>query len=89
MTTATAHTDEMGGRQVLADATEKLASADGDVVLDFSTVPRLDSELLRRLEDLVSMADQKAAAIKIRNVNIDVYKVLKLTKLTRRLSFVN
>ena len=87
MTTTTVHTNETSALQILADAAKKLA--DGDVVLDFSAVQRLDSELLHRLDELVIMADRKAARITMRNVNIDVYKVLKLMKLTRRLSFVN
>ena len=89
MTFATAHTDGTGALQILAEAARKLASADGDIILDFSAVQRLDSELLRRLEEVVNRADQKGVRITLQNVNIDVYKVLKLMRLTRRISFVN
>lgn len=89
MTATTPHTDEARTLEILSEAAQKLATGNCDVMLDFSAVQRLDVELLRRLEELAGIADQKAARITLQNVNIDVYKVLKLMKLTRRLSFVN
>ena len=35
------------------------------------------------------MADAKTVKVVLRGVNVDVYKVLKLVKLTPRFSFVN
>lgn len=89
MTAITPHTDEARTLEILSEAAQKLATGNGDIILDFSAVRRLDVELLHGLEDVVGIAGQKAAKITLRNVNIDVYKVLKLMKLTRRLSFVN
>ena len=50
---------------------------------------RIDSSALRALEEFARIADEKAVKVVLRGVNVDVYKVLKLVKLTRRFSFVN
>jgi anti-anti-sigma regulatory factor len=71
------------------EAVEKLDSAEGESVLDFSSVLRIDSTAMRALEELAHRADEKAIKVVLRGVNVDVYKVLKLVKLTRRFSFVN
>ena len=73
----------------LEDAAGDLDRAQGEAVLDFSSVRRIDSAGLRALEDLARVADEKAVKIALRGVNVDVYKVLKLVKLTRRFSFAN
>jgi len=73
----------------LQEAGEKLDSAQGETVLDFSSVHRIDSSAIRALEEFARLADEKALKVVLRGVNIDVYKVLKLMKLTRRFSFVN
>lgn len=61
----------------------------GEAVLDFSSVRRIDSAALRALEDFARVADDKAVKIVLRNVSVDVFKVLKLVKLTQKFSFVN
>ncbi len=72
----------------LQDACEKLDSADGEVVLDFSSVRRIDPSALRELDKLAGTADAKAIKVALRGVNIDVYRVLKLMKLASRFSFL-
>jgi anti-anti-sigma regulatory factor len=72
--------------QELADG---LDGSVGEAVLDFSSVRRIDPATLRALEDLVRIADEKAVKIVLRGINVDVYKVLKLVKLTQRFSFVH
>ena len=61
----------------------------GETVLDFSSVQRLDSNALRSLEHLAMLAEQKSAKLSIRGANVNVYKVLKLVRLTRRFQFVD
>ena len=73
----------------LRAAGEKLDGAEGEVVLDFSSVHRIDSNALPAMEELARIADEKSVKVALRGVNIDVYKVLKLVKLSRRFSFVN
>lgn len=72
----------------LQGASEKLDTADGELVLDFSSVLRIDPSALRAMEKLAGMADNKAVKVVLRGVNVDIYKVLKLVKLTRRFSFL-
>lgn len=66
-----------------------LDSAGGELVLDFSSVRRIDTGGLRAMENLVRTAEEKAIRVSLRGVNVGIYKVLKLMKLAQRLSFVN
>jgi anti-anti-sigma regulatory factor len=73
----------------LREAAEKLDGTEGEVFLDFSSVRRIDASALPAIEELVRLADEKSVKVALRRVNVDVYKVLKLVKLSRRFSFVN
>ena len=73
----------------LQRAAEKLNGAEEQVVLDFVSVRRVDSNALRAMEGLAGVADQKAVKVVLYGVNVDVYKVLKLVKLAPRFSFWN
>jgi anti-anti-sigma regulatory factor len=70
------------------EAHNALDSAEGELVLDFSSVRRIDSNSLRALEGLACAADAKSVKIVLRGIDVNVYKVLKLMKLTHRFSFV-
>ena len=80
--------DGEGVVRALQEAREKLDSADGEMVLDFSAVRRIDPSALREMEKLAGIADDKAVKVVLRGVNIDIYKVLKLVKLAPRFSFL-
>jgi anti-anti-sigma regulatory factor len=80
--------DGEGVVQALQAASETLNTAKGDVVLDFSSVRRIDPSALRALAGLAAAADEKAVKVVLRGVNVDIYKVLKLVKLTSRFSFL-
>jgi len=71
----------------LEKACQKLDNADGELVLDFSSVSRIDPAAVKALDELAAAADEKNVTVVLRSVNIDVYKVLKLVKLTPRFSF--
>lgn len=73
----------------LHEAGEKLNGGEGEVILDFSSVCRVDSRALQAMEELARKAEDRAVKIVLRGVNVDIYKVLKLVKLTRRFSFLN
>jgi anti-anti-sigma regulatory factor len=75
--------------QVLNEAAEKLNNGGRDVYLDFTSVHRLDPSGLRALEDFAGAADEIAVKATLRGVNVDVYKVLKLARLSSRFSMVN
>ncbi len=71
----------------LQEARESLGSGNG-LCLDFSSVRRIDPSVLRGMEELAGLADEKAITVVLRGVNIDIYKVLKLARLAQRFSFV-
>ena len=73
----------------LREARDRFESAEGELVLDCSAVSRLDDAGLRAMEELAAAAEEKGVKLALRAVNIDVYRVLKLTKLTPRLLFIN
>ena len=75
--------------QALQEAGEKLDSVEGEVALDFSSVRRIDSSALRALEKFAGIADDKSVSVVLRGVDVGVYRVLKLTKLASRFSFVS
>ena len=75
--------------ETLQEACEKLDSADGEVVLDFSSVRRIDPSALTAMEKLAGAADDKDVKVVLRGVHVEVYKVLKLMKVASRFSFLN
>lgn len=79
--------DEKRFALALREAGKKLGGTDGETILDFSAVRRVDSDALRALEEFTRIAVGKNVKVVLRGVNIDIYKVLKLVKLTRLLSF--
>lgn len=72
--------------QSLNDVREKFGTDDGEVVLDFSGVLRVGTGALRAIEELAELDSGK---VSLRGVNVGVYKVLKLARLTSRFAFVN
>lgn len=66
--------------ETLQEALGKLDSARGELVLDFSSVRRIDSSELRALENLAKVAEEKSVKVALKGVNVDVYKVLKLSR---------
>lgn len=81
--------DEEHVVQGLQQAGGKLDSTEGEVVVDFSSVLRIDASGLRAMEEFASTADDKGVKVAFRGVHVGVYKVLKLVKLASRFSFVN
>jgi anti-anti-sigma regulatory factor len=78
-----------GVAQVVKLALEQMNGAGNEIVLDFSSVARIDAGALRAVADLAVAADANAARIALRGVNVDVYRVLKLMQLTPRFSFLS
>jgi len=73
----------------LQEAGMKLDDADGEATLDFSAVRRVDPSDLAAIEEFARLADEKAVHVLLHGVNVDVYKAMKLVKLTRRFTFVS
>ncbi|HUJ20205.1 MAG TPA: STAS domain-containing protein [Bryobacteraceae bacterium] len=83
---------EISGARVTAalhEALEKLDAADGEVVLDFSSVERVDPGAFQVMEKLAGQADQKGVKLVLRGVNVHTYKALKLMNLAPRFSFLS
>jgi len=80
--------DEEHVVDALREAADKLDPADGEVVLDFSSVRKIAPSAIQALENLASVADNKSVKVVLRGVNVDIYKVLKLVKLAPRFSFL-
>jgi len=81
--------DEESVVHALQEAGEKLDTVDGEVTLDFSSVRRIDPSALRAMEVFAGLAEGKGVKVVLRGVNVGIYKVLKLVKLTSRFSFVS
>ena len=71
----------------LQAAVHELDSSETELVLDFSGVHRIEPRALRAMEELASLADEKSATVALRDVNVEVYKVLKIAQLASRFSF--
>lgn len=75
--------------EALHQICQDLQAAGGEILLDFSAVPRLDSRSLAALQALAAVADAKPAKVVLRGVAVEIYKVLTLMKLTPQFSFVD
>jgi anti-anti-sigma regulatory factor len=75
--------------ETLEEACDKLDTADGELMLDFSSVRRIEPAGVKSLEHFATAAQQRSIKVAMRGVNIDVYKVLKLVDLTSRFTFVS
>ena len=73
--------------EALQEAVDKLQDA-AAVTLDFASVTRIDPGALQAMEKLAGTADEKGAKVVLRGTEVDVYKVLKLARLSNRFSFV-
>lgn len=66
----------------------KSAPAQSEVTLDFASVARIDPKVVGALEQLAGLAEDRSVKVVLRGVNGDIYKVLKLLRLTQRFSFL-
>lgn len=81
--------DEENVVSLLEQIGEQLNGGHGELVLDFSAVRRLNANSLRALEEFATKAESKSTKVVLRGVNVDLYKVLTLVKLTSRFAFVS
>ena len=71
----------------LREALQKLDGTEPELALDFSAAHRIDPPALQVLEKLAAKAEQKAVRVVLCGVRVEIYKVLKLMKLTPKFSF--
>jgi anti-anti-sigma regulatory factor len=70
------------------EAVEKINSGQREVSLDFSSILRIDSNGVGAMERLAGLAADKSVKVVLHGVNLDVYKVLKVLRLTERFTFL-
>jgi anti-anti-sigma regulatory factor len=68
---------------------EKLNASEGEVLIDCNALMRLDGGALRALEDLARLAREKETKVVLRGMNVELYRVLKLTRLTSTFVFAD
>jgi anti-anti-sigma regulatory factor len=81
--------DEGSIASSLKNVVQNLKPDDRDLVLDFSSVRRIDSGALSALQAIAHQADEIKVKVVLRGVNVDLYKTLTLMRLTRQFSFEN
>lgn len=74
---------------ILREVEKSLKRAQGELVIDLSSVARLDGVALSSLAEFADKAEAASVKVTLRGVNVDVFKVLVLMKLNSRFSFVN
>lgn len=85
----TLNINEQNVREALEKAAEGLEGEQNHPVLDFSAVRKIDAPGLRALQKFVQKAEEKKIKVVLRGVDVNVYKTLKLARLTRNFAFVN
>ena len=81
--------DEKHTMQDLQTAANSVNRADSELVIDCSELARLDPRGVATLGALANKADEHEVKVVLHGVNVDIYKVLRLVKLTARFSFTN
>ena len=71
----------------IEDAVQKINGGEQEVMLDFSAVARIDGHVIRALEELAGLAEERSVKVVLYFVNIDIYRMLKQLKLTERFTF--
>ena len=75
--------------ECIHEAHMQLDSARDHTTLDFSSVLRISPQDLRAMEELADRADNQSVKVVLCEVNVDIYKVLKLIKLAPRFIFMS
>lgn len=73
----------------LLDHAAKKFDSEQEVVLDFSSIRRISSSDVRRLAEFAHTAEAKHVRVLLCNVNVDIYKAFKLSRLAREFCFLN
>lgn len=74
---------------LLQEAVESLDHAQGELVVDLSSVARIDAAAARALEELADRADRVPVKVILRGVHVGIYRALKLLKLAPRFSYLS
>jgi anti-anti-sigma regulatory factor len=72
----------------LHEAAGKVNAGESDIVLSFSDVRRIDSKAAGAFEELARAADERSAQVTLRDVNVDIYRVLTQLRLAQQFRYV-
>ena len=81
--------DKQRVSESLRNALANMESAGQELVLDFSSVNRIDAGALSALAELAGAAEGKGVTVALSGVSMELYRVLKLTRLAPRFSYVD
>ena len=73
----------------LQDALAGFDGAQGEAIVDFSAIPRVDAGAVEALDAFIREAEGKAIKVTLSGVNAEIYRVLKLVKLAPKVSFAD
>ena len=76
-----------GEPHMLQEAFDRVDGMQGELVLDLTSVRRIDPDAVRALEKLAGRADKQGVRVVLCAVNVDVYRILKLVRLAPRFRF--
>jgi anti-anti-sigma regulatory factor len=77
-----------GITQTLREFLVELPGVRNEAVLDLSSIQRLDAKHLEIMKDIAATAEAKRLKVILCGVNVKIYKVLKLARLTQRFVIV-
>ena len=81
--------DEQCAALALESAAQMISGNAGEIVLDFSSLRRMDPSALRALDQFAELAQEKNVRVRLQGVSIEVYKTLKLMNIAHRFSFAS
>lgn len=81
--------DDATFAQKVTQLCAELADTNGEVVIDLSSVRRIGTDELKAVEQLAKKARENDKKLTLRGVNVGVYKVLKVAKVTTHFCFLN
>jgi anti-anti-sigma regulatory factor len=73
----------------LRDVLARMECAGLELVVDFSSVERIDAGALGALREIAEAADGRSVTVALSGVSVELYRVLKLTKLAQRFTYLS
>jgi anti-anti-sigma regulatory factor len=88
----TAYLQKNDGERLTEELNAALVRLDNgelNITLDFSSVQRLSPPALQLLEKLAASSEERSVKVVLHGLAVNVYKVLKLARLSGRFDFVS
>jgi anti-anti-sigma regulatory factor len=76
-------------QELRQEALEALTRAGGELVLDFSTVVKIDAAMATAMEELADRGARSSVLVGLRGVNVGIYRALKLLNVANKFSFLS